>query len=95
MLFYRLFYPSQLERIEGPYSISSKSKITRIKVKVNPAEDEKNSGYCDWKITIITRKKDDTHEYDEKWKLPGLLSPNECLSRDFILRIEAKPKSHH
>ena len=62
---------------------------------MNAAEDEKIRNCFDWKIKIVTSKKGDSLENYEKWKLPGLLSPDECLNRDFILRIEAKPKSHH
>lgn len=95
MLFYRLFYPLQLVRItEEPNLISCKSEIKKIEIEVNAAEDEKKSGYCDWQIQILTKKKANIREDYEKWELPGLLSPDECLNKDFILRIEAKPKSH-
>ena len=94
-MFYRLVYSSQLEEIaKKSYSASYKSEITKIEVEVNVAEDEKKPNYCDWKIKILTSKKGDNREDYEKWKLPGLLSPDECLNKDFILRIETGPKSH-
>jgi len=93
MLLYRLFYPSQLIRIGESYLSSSKSELKRIEIEVNAAEDEKTLNCFDWKIKIVTRKKDDTREDYEKWELSKLLL-DECLNKNFILRIEAGPKSH-